>query len=218
MPIIKRQAPLLGEGEYVGQAKKVTLEWSKPKSKPDGTKSESVPVFRIPLHTHNGGQITTFARVLDTTGWVFEQIVKSGELIPPDSEEFVITPDDLEGRRFYFGVKHVDYNGAKIANVHFHTQTYACQVNPALENVTFSNEAPRGIPLRSAAPPKPSTQPPETPEATAPKSPTLPQPPASDEAEVPPGAFSMEGMETLSDEEFQQAIDYTKQQRAKKEA
>ena len=53
MPTIKKQAPLLPEGEYCGQAKKVTMEWSKPKPVADGTKSESVQIFRIPLHIPN---------------------------------------------------------------------------------------------------------------------------------------------------------------------
>ena len=160
MPTIKKQAPLLPEGEYCGQAKKVTMEWSKPKPQADGTKSESVQIFRIPLHIPGGQIITTFARVMDSTGWVFEQICKSGDLILPEGEEFVITADDLENRRFYFGVQHTTYKGTTVANVKFHTKTYACEVNPALENVSFPNEAPRGITLRSAKPPVNPEQPP----------------------------------------------------------
>jgi hypothetical protein len=120
MPTIKKQAPLLPEGEYCGQAKKVTMEWSKPKPQADGTKSESVQIFRIPLHIPGGQIITTFARVMDSTGWVFEQICKSGDLILPEGEEFVITADDLENRRFYFGVQHTTHNGTPTANVKFH--------------------------------------------------------------------------------------------------
>ena len=162
MPTIKRQAPLLPEGEYCGQARKVTMEWSKPKPQADGTKSESVQIFRIPLHIPGGQIITTFARVMDSTGWVFEQICKSGDLILPEGEEFVITADDLENRRFYFGVQHTTYKGMPVANVKFHTKTYACEVNPALENVSFPNEAPRGITMRSAKPLVNPEQPPGT--------------------------------------------------------
>ena len=126
------------------------MEWSKPKPQADGTKSESVQIFRIPLHIPGGQIITTFARVMDSTGWVFEQICKSGDLILPEGEEFVITADDLENRKFYFRVEHTTYKGTTVANVKFHTKTYACEVNPALENVSFSGN--RGSARDHAAP------------------------------------------------------------------
>jgi hypothetical protein len=217
MPTIKKQAPLLSEGEYCGQARKVTMEWSKPKP---GSKSESVQVFRIPLHTHTGEQVTTFCRVTPNTGWVFEQICKSGDLLLPDGEEFVIQADDLENRKFYFGIKHVDYNGAKIANVHFHSPVYAEQVNPNLKGVTFRNEAPRGVSLRSAPSPKPAAapsteeRPPETSGTTVPEPPPQPQASAS---EVPKPLFSMEGLETLSEEALQEALEYAMHLRQEKQ-
>ena len=156
MPVIKRQAPLLEEGEYAGQARKVTQEYTKPKLNADGSKSEPVCIFRIPLHTHNGKQITTFARVMESTGWVFEQMCKSGNMTPPDGEEFMITADDLERRVFYFGVEYNKLNdGRTVANVKFHTKIYAVQQNPELANVTFPNAAPP-IVLR----PAPSSPPP----------------------------------------------------------
>jgi hypothetical protein len=162
MPTIKKQAPLLAEGEYCGQARRVTMEWSKPKVNPDGSKTEPYPIFRIPLHIPGGQTISTFARVLPSTGWIFEQLAKSGELLVPDGEEFVIQPDDLENRRFYFGVVHTEYSGQKRAEVKFHTQTYAEQVNPSLTGVSFPREAPRGIQLRAAAAPSTSQElPPE---------------------------------------------------------
>jgi hypothetical protein len=157
----------------------------KPKTNADGSKSEPYQMFRIPLRIPGGQTITTFARVTENTGWVFEQICKSGDLIIPEGEEFVITADDLERRKFYFGVKHVDYNGQKIANVYFHTKTYACQLNPTLENVSFPNEAPRGVTLRSANPSTPPTDPPpEASGSTAPKPPPSPQPSVSDAAKI----------------------------------
>ena len=145
---------------------------------------------------------------MDSTGWVFEQICKSGDLILPEGEEFVITADDLENRRFYFGVQHTTYNGTPTANVKFHTKTYACQENPALENVSFPNEAPRGITLRSAKPPVNPEQPPGA--APVPKQPAPTHPPVV-------SAAKSEELEGLSDAEFQEALDYAKKLRAKKE-
>ena len=152
MPTIKKTAPLLSEGEYCGQARRVTMEWSKPKVNPDGSKTEPYQLFRIPLHIPGCQVITTIARVLDSTGWVFANICKSRDLVPPEGDEFVLTADDLENRKFFFGVVHTEYNGQKRAEVKFHAQTYAEQVNPALKGVTFPNEAPRGVQLRSATP------------------------------------------------------------------
>ena len=188
------------------------MEWSKPKPQADGTKSESVQIFRIPLHIPGGQIITTFARVMDSTGWVFEQICKSGDLILPEGEEFVITADDLENRRFYFGVQHITHNGTTVANVRFHTKTYACEVNPALENVSFPNEAPRGITLRAAKPPVNSEQPALDASAASlvAKQPAPTQPPVVSAAKA-------EELESLSDAEFQEALDYAKKLRAKKE-
>jgi hypothetical protein len=206
MPTIRKIAPLLPEGEYAAQALKVGLEWSKPKPLPNGGKSESVQMFRIPLRLPDGRMITKFVRVTEQTGWVFESILKSGELVAPEGEEFVLTPDDLEGRRFYFGVKHEQWNGATVANVRFHSKTYACQLNPALEGVTFPNEAPRGVPLRAATPSIPSKEQPPEAGSTAPQDPLPPPRPAGES----------KGLDDLSEEEFQQAIDYAKQLRAKK--
>ena len=209
MPTIKKQAPLLPEGEYCGQAKKVTMEWSKPKPQADGTKSESVQIFRIPLFIPGGQIITTFARVMDSTGWVFEQICKSGDLILPEGEEFVITADDLENRKFYFGVQHTTYKGTTVANVRFHTKTYACEVNPALENVSFPNEAPRGITLRSAKPPV-------NPEQPSPGAAPVSNQPAPTQPPVV-GATKAEELEDLSDTEFQEALEHVKKLREKRE-
>jgi hypothetical protein len=146
MPTIKRQSPLIPEGEYCGQARKVSLEWSKPKPLPNGGKSESVQMFRIPLHLPDGKSITKFAPVTPDTGWVFESIIKSGELVAPESEEFVLTPDDLEGRRFYFGVKHEPWHGATLTNVRFRSKTYACQLNPLWKGSPSQMKPPAGFP------------------------------------------------------------------------
>ncbi|SRR5258708_3641476 len=186
MPVIKRTAPLLPEGEYVGQARKVNMEWSKPKRNPDGTMTAAVPVFRIPLHTHDGRSITTFARVMDSTGWVWEQMAKSGEMEFPEGREFVVNVDDLENRVFYFGVNHQTYNGAPIANVRFHAKSYAVQQNPSLATVSFPNAAPptvlRKPPGGGSAPAAPAPAPVTPPTLTSPsvaKAEEPPSPPAA---------------------------------------
>jgi hypothetical protein len=213
MPVIKRQAPLLEEGEYAGQARKVTQEYTKPKINADGSKSEPICIFRIPLHTHNGKQITTFARVMESTGWVFEQMCKSGNMTPPDGEGFVITTDDLELRVFYFGAEHNKLSDGRIvANVKFHTRTYAVQQNPELANVTFPNAAPP-INLR----PAPSTQPPAPPEdlsGQAAKSSPPPISPAPGETKPIPADDDLQG---ISEAEFQEALEYAKRLRREKE-
>ena len=164
-------------------------------------------MFKIPLKIPGGQTITTFARVLPSTGWVFEQIAKSGDLVVPEGEEFIITTDDLERRKLYFGVKHTDYNGQKLANVNFHTKVYACQVNPSLENVSFPNEAPRGVHLKSATQP-----PPEAAGGVAQKEPAPTQPSPPEATELP-----AEGLETLTDAEFAEALAYAKKLREKKD-
>jgi hypothetical protein len=210
MPTVKRQAPLLEEGEYCGQARKVTQDWTKPKPNPDGSKTEPVCRFVIPLSTHNGKSITTFARVTESTGWVFEQMCKSGNMQPPpDGSDFQITCDDLENRVFYFGVEHNKLSDGRImANVKFHTKTYAIQQNPELANVSFPNTAPP-IVLRSAVP---SAPPPEEPPGSVAKSSGSP-PPSVPPAEVKPTpeAAGPEGdLSGISEEEFREALAYAK--------
>jgi hypothetical protein len=126
MPIIKRSAPLIEEGIYVTQAKGVSTSWSKPKPNPDGSKGQSHQVFHIPLFLPDGRSIKTNAHVTEKTGFVFENIAKSGELRLPDGE-FVITTDDLEHRRFFIHVMHDQFNNQKVARVSFVTQTWAEQ-------------------------------------------------------------------------------------------
>src|SRR5260221_5994292 len=174
MPVIKRTAPLLPEGEYCGQARKVNMEWSKPKRNPDGTMTVSVPVFRIPLHTHDGRGITTFARAMDSTGWIWEQMAKSGDMEFPEGGEFVVNVDDLENRVFYFGVNHQTYNGAPIANVRFHAKSYAIQQNPALASVSFPNTAPPIVLRKPPGSGEPPAAPAPAPATNIPPAPTSP--------------------------------------------
>ncbi len=209
MPIIKRTTSLLPESEYVAQARQVQMEWSKPRTLPDGTKTESHPVFKIPLHLPDGRQIVTRVHVTENTGGILEQVCKSGELLVPEGE-FVLTSDDLERRRFYFGIVHRDYNGQRVADVKFHSPAYSVQVNPSLEHVSFLNEAERGTILKSAGSPNPQTEPPPEVSGVA----QAPQPPVQ-----PPVAgaskTSIEELESLSPEEVRSALDYARKLRKK---
>jgi hypothetical protein len=182
MPIIKlRQQPLLPEGEYCGQARRVTQEWSKPKPRPDGTTPEPVLLFRVPLWLPSGKSVTAFLRAQESSEWVWQAACRSGEMVP-DGDEFKISPDDFDNRRFYFAIKHTQYNGIPRAEVRFHTQAYAVQVNPELEHVPFPNEAPRPLQLQAIAPTglTSSTNPPQEPGDTTapPKTDSGPQPPS----------------------------------------
>jgi hypothetical protein len=136
---------------------------------------------------------------------------KPGGLEIPDGE-FVLVTDDFENRVFHFSVSHEEFNGIKRAAVRFHAESYALQINPGLQNVSFPNEAPRGIILRSAQSSTPSKEPPpEASGSTAPKPPPSPQPPASDAAKIT--SNPMEELETLSEEEFKEALEYAKKLR-----
>ena len=185
------------------------MEWSKPRTLPDGTKTESHPVFKIPLHLPDGRQIVTRVHVTENTGGILEQVCKSGELLVPEGE-FVLTSDDLERRRFYFGIVHRDYNGQRVADVKFHSPAYSVQVNPSLEHVSFLNEAERGTILKSAGSPNPQTEPPPEVSGVA----QAPQPPVQ-----PPVAgaskTSIEELESLSPEEVRSALDYARKLRKK---
>ena len=158
---------------------------------------------------------------METTAWIWDQACKSGEMIPPDGEEFRIAPDDLENRVFYFGITHREYNGVTRAEVKFHTKAYAIQQNPALEKVTFPNEAPRPIYLPAATPPaKPQSEPARTeppPAASAP--PTQPAvaatPPGSDSTAEPPSANA--ALAGLSEDEFREALAYAQHLRTQKQ-
>ena len=134
------------------------------------------------------------------------QACKSGGLEIPDGP-FVLVADDLENRVFHFSVSHEEFNGIKRAAVRFHAESYALQIDPSLENVSFPNEAPRGVHLRSATQPSP-----EAVGGVAPKEPA-PTPPSAPEATELPA----EGLETLTDAEFAEALAYAKKLREKKD-
>lgn len=140
MPTIKKAKPLLPEGEYVGQARKVALENVKRKDS-----DEEFQRFKIPLHLPDGRIVTATIPLTESMSWAVHQLCKSGEMAMPDGEEggFRITTDDIELGVFYFAVKHTDLdNGRKVINVRFHSKEYAIRQNPDLEGVTFANARP----------------------------------------------------------------------------
>jgi hypothetical protein len=186
---------------------------------------ESVQLFRVPLWIPGGKSVTTFLRVMETTAWIWDQACKSGEMIPPDGEEFKIAPDDLENRTFYFGITHREYNGVTRAEVKFHTKAYAIQQNPALEKVTFPNEAPRPIylpaatPTGSTPPAKPQSEPavadPPPADSPPPTPPAASMPPVAETKEEPlPGNAALAG---LSEDEFREALAYAQHLRTQKQ-
>jgi hypothetical protein len=214
MPIIKKQAPLPPEGEYVGQARNVSQEYTKPKINLNGSKTEPVCVFRIPLHTSDGKVITAFARVLDSTGWFFDQLCKSGNMTPPDNaESFQISCDDLENRVFYFGVEHNKLrDGRTVANVKFHTRSYAIDHYPSLSTVSFPNAAPPIVlrPAAMVAPPAPS----EAENGQSAK--VMAQPTAPAPRQVQETSSTHPDLSGMTDEEFRMALEYAKRLRESK--
>jgi hypothetical protein len=147
MPILSRtqtSVPLPVEGEYAGIARKVSFSYSQ----------EGVGTMRVPLYDPWGRLIAT-ATLLDTdkARWTYGGLIKSGELQIPDGiENFTIDASDVEGLVFYFQVNHYTRkDGLKGASVKFHSKSYACRINPALENLKFPGARTPGV-LRAAAP------------------------------------------------------------------
>jgi hypothetical protein len=234
MPTIKlrQQQLLLPEGEYAGQARRVSQEWSKPKPGPDGRTPEPVMIFRVPLWTPTGKSVTAYLRAKDSCSWVWENACKSGEMIP-EGEEVRFTPDDFENRKFFFGIEHGEYMGVPKMEVKFHSKAYAVQVNPALEHVTFPNEAPRPIYLKAVTPPgsTPAAEPPQksedaalreadsvlppSPQSSAPRPPvSQPSSPGSSLQDIPSDDPAMDG---ITEDEFREALAYAKRLAAEKQ-
>jgi hypothetical protein len=189
--------------------------WSKEKRDANGALVPSHQVFQVPLYTSTGVKVTAFIHVMESTAWVVMQLLKSGDLhAPEDGSPFILSADHLEGRRFYFGIEHHRWNDQVRPNVKFHSQVFAEQVNPLLTGVTFPHEPPRGIKLQSAEPPQDEEAPlrpveeveQELEQKVAKKAPTAP----------PTAQAPTDEGETLSDEEFAQAIEYAKQLKREK--
>jgi hypothetical protein len=130
--------------------------------------------------------------------------------------EFSVRQVDVNLLRSKSSVVIVNSASGKLAKVSFVAQGWAEQQNPSIVGITFPNEAPRPVELKPATSPTPPSQPP--PEAlgsTAPKPPTAPQPPISDAAKITsnPMKASIEESESLSEEEFKEALEYAKKLR-----
>jgi hypothetical protein len=191
MPVVKRSAPLIEEGEYCGQIRRV---------KQDYVKTTGTTIFRVPLHLPDGRSIQTVVRFQDNTLFVIEHLVKStGLLLPEDGSDYQLTPDDLENLVAYFSVQHAKLDdGRVVANVRFHAKNYALQQNPDLASVRFPN-APSVRRLRAVE----KVEQPPPPES----SPVRPQP----DSGATPGEKSGE----LTPAEYQEALAYA--QRLRKE-
>jgi hypothetical protein len=187
--------------------------WVQPKA---GSKiKEPYQAFKGTLQLYTGEKIPVSVPLLEQTAFMVRNLCRSAELlIPEDGSEFILTSDDLENVRVFVLVKHEVYDGRTIARVAYHTQTYATQVDPSLEEVTFPGEAPRGVKLKSVAPS--SEEPPKDPPADPPATPAIPKVPTQ-----PAGSEStpldLNDLGTISDEEFEEAIRSAREQRSKKD-
>jgi hypothetical protein len=193
MPVVKRSAPLIEEGEHCGQIRRV---------KQDYVKATGTTIFRVPLHLPDGRSIQTVIRFQDNTLFVIDQLVKStGLLLPEDGSDYQLTPDDLENLVAYFSVQHTKLDdGRVVANVRFHARNYALQQNPDLANVRFPN-TPSGRRLRAVE---------------KVEQPVLPPPePTPINSQPHPGVTPGEELGELTPAEYQEALAYA--QRLRKE-
>jgi hypothetical protein len=212
MPLVKRQAPtLLPEAEYCGQFRHVGVAY---------VKDTDTVEYTLPIHLSDKRMITTRYRVLPNNSFVFENICKSCNisLEPGETEEatYQLNGDDLENRRCYFGVVHVVLpDGRKVANVKFHTPTYAIGLNPSLAGISFPNEPPpitlRPVQLSANSSPAPAAA-----VQTAPPAAATPAP--SSKAPVPAAPETVEeDLRGISDAEMQEALEYARKLRAQKQ-
>jgi hypothetical protein len=187
--------------------------WVQPKA---GSKiKEPYQAFKGTLQLYTGEKVPVSVPLLEQTAFMIRNLCRSAELIiPEDGSEFILTGDDLENCRVFVGIKHEDYNGRTVARVAFHTETYAIQVDPSLEKITFPGEAPRGVKLKAVTPS--SEEAPKDPPADPPATPAIPKVPTQ-----PAGSDStpldLNDLGTISDEEFEEAIRNAREQRAKKD-
>jgi hypothetical protein len=200
MPIVHiNKTPPTPEGEYAGILTKVSSGY---------TQKTNEPRFTFDIKMKDGQVIKDNLYFGEKVGWRIEQLAKSANLILPENGEvgFVITTDDLENRVVYFGVKHNQgENGRVYQNVNYHTLAYAIQQNPALAGM-YPPQAPRHL---RAAPPE--DLPPESGQKTAPLS---PPPPATPASVTGPGVAEADD-DALTPEEFAQALEQAKKNRAK---
>jgi hypothetical protein len=182
------RTPPTPEGEYAGILTKVSSGF---------TQKTNEVRFTYDIRMKDGRIIKDSLYFGDNVSWRIEQLCKSANLIMPETGEFVLTTDDLEGRVVYFGIKHnPGENGRIYQNVNFHAMSYALQQNPALVGM-YPPQAP--LHLRAA----PSDEsPPESGGSTAPLSPPSPAGPSPVSG---PGMVEAADDE-LTPEEFAQAL------------
>jgi hypothetical protein len=206
MPVVRiSRIPPIPEGEYAGVLTKVSSGF---------TQKTGEPRFTFDIKMKDGKTIKDTLYFGEKVSWRIVQIAKSANLILPedvpedDILEFVLTPDDLEGRIVYFGVKHnPGDNGRVYQNVNYHLMSYALQQNPDLAGM-YPPQAPRHV--RAASPENP---PPET--GTQTTAPLSPPPPVTPVSATGPGVVEAED-DTLSPAEFAQALERAKKNRAAK--
>jgi hypothetical protein len=201
MPTINiKRTPPVAEGEYVGKLEKVASSFTK----------NGDPRFTYNIRMKDGTVIKDSLYFGEKVLWRVDNIGKSANLVPPENgAAFSLTPDDLEGRTVYFGVKHNPGENGKIyVNINFHAMSYAIQQNPDLAGV-YPPQAPRK--LREAPPedPQGESEPPAS--ATPPVSPVPPPPVRPAGADV--GMAEAED-DDLSPEEYAQALEQAKRNKA----
>jgi hypothetical protein len=203
MPVVHiNRTPPIPEGEYAGILTKVSSGY---------TQKTNDLRFTYDIKMKDGRVIKDALYFGEKVTWRIEQLAKSANLILPENYQetgFVLTPDDLEGRVIYFGVKYnPGENGRVYQNVNFHAVSYALQQNPALAGM-YPPQEPRH--LRAASP---EDRPPESGGTTAAVSPP-PTTPAAPASSAGPGVAEAED-DTLSPEEYAQALEQARKNRAK---
>jgi hypothetical protein len=201
MPVVRiNVTPPTPEGEYAGVLTKVSSGY---------TQKTNELRFTYDIKMKDGRVIKDALYFGEKVGWRIVQLAKSADLVLPENYEtlgIIITTDDLEGRTVYFGVKHnPGENGRMFTNINYHAMSYAIQQNPTLAGM-YPPQTPRHL---RAAPPE--DLPPESGGTTAPVS---PPPPVTPVPAAKPGVVEAEE-DTLTPEEFAQALEQAKKNRSK---
>jgi hypothetical protein len=137
MPTVNiKRTPPPPEGEYCGVIEKVASSFTK----------AGEPRFSFGIRTKDGKVIKDSLYFGDNVTWRIPQLCKSANLVRPDNDApFSLTPDDLEGRVVYFGVKYNPGEADKVyVNINYHAMSFALQQNPALAG-QFPPQTPRHL-------------------------------------------------------------------------
>lgn len=201
MPTINiKRTPPVPEGEYVGKLEKVASSFTK----------TGDPRFTYNIRMKDGTVVKDNLYFGEKVLWRVDAITKSANLVSPDNgAPFSLTPDDLEGRIVYFGVKYnPGENGKVYVNINFHAMSYAIQQNPALAGV-YPPQAPRKL---REVPPEDSQDGTEPPPSETPVNP-VPHPSPIAGASV--GVAEAED-DDLTPEEYAEALEQAKRNKAGK--